>query len=134
MATLGNQYNEYSLHKLIVDALEDDGAICNSSMKEYDEQKTFEGGNSNRLAFKKINDKINRYHEILKLIRGDWRSKLTEQIPVIDFSHPENTSLAASYPLMENSTTEIDPSVIVGINPEDGTSALDMIINEDPAL
>ena len=134
MATLGNQYNEYSLHKLIVDALEDDGAICNSSMKEYDEQKTYEGGNSNRLAFKKINDKINRYHEILKLIRGDWRAKLTEQIPVIDFSHPENTSLAASYPLMENSTTEIDPSVIMGINPEDGSTALDMIVNEDPAL
>ena len=134
MATLGNQYTDYSLHKLIVDSLAEDGAICNAYSKEYDEQGTYEGGNSNRLAFKKINDKINRYHEIIKLIRGDWRSKVTEQIPVIDFAHPENTTLAATYPLMENSTSEIDPSTIVGLNPDDGSSALDIIVNEDSAM
>lgn len=134
MATLGNQYTDYSLHKLIVDSLEEDGAICNAYSKEYDEQGTYEGGNANRLAFKKINDKINRYHEIIKLVKGDWRPKVTEQIPVIDFAHPENTTLSAFYPLVENSTTEIDPSTIVGMNVDDDTTALDLIINEDPAI
>ena len=86
MATLGNQYTDYSLHKLIVDSLEEDGAICNAYSKEYDEQGTYEGGNANRLAFKKINDKINRYHEIIKLVKGDWRPKVTEQIPVIEYN------------------------------------------------
>ncbi len=36
MPNVSSDYNLYSIHKMIIDNLAEDGALCNSSTKEYD--------------------------------------------------------------------------------------------------
>lgn len=136
MSTLNSQYADYSIHRSFVDSLKQDGAICDSYAKEYDEEATLEGGSGDRLAFKKVNDKIIEYQEILKYLTGERRANIRETIPVIDFAHTENTSFMNTYNYKNDGT--IDPTSIrvidsVGDGLED-ESALDYILNEDESL
>lgn len=135
MSNLNTQYTDYSIYKLAVDSLESDGALCNYYNKEYDEQGTLEGGIGDRLAFKKINDKIKIYHKLLKLLDGEQRANISETIPVIDFVHPENTSFLYTYTLQQGDNTKIDPSSIIALDPQESNeSALDLIVNEDDSI
>lgn len=138
-SNVDNRSSNFAIHRVIVNNLKEDGVICDAYTKEYDEQKTFEGGTGNRLAFKNYNDKIITYHKILKNLTGEQRANISESIPVIDFAHTENTSLMATYPFKNGSTTEIDPTISIDISSDANststeTSALEYIINEDESI
>ena len=90
-------YSEYSIHNMVVNYLKEDGAICNGASKTYDVYKTAQGGEGGRLAFKNINDKIIRYHDVLEFLDGEVRPNIYESIPVIDFVHKENTGFLSKY-------------------------------------
>lgn len=129
---MAHSSSDYTLQKLVVDSLQEDGALINMYSKEYNEQGTLDGGTSNRAVFKKYNDKITSYHNVLKVLTGEQRANISEGIPAVDFLHPENTSMMYTYPLKEDGT--VDPSTIVPI-PEDSTkTALDYIEEDDPYI
>ena len=135
MSKINNDYADFSTHRLVVKALADDGVICNASTKEYDEQATFEGGTGSRYSFKKFNDKIIDYHEILKILSGEQRANIRETIPVIDFFDSNNTSLMNTYTMEEGSSTQVDPTTIVAVsatNPE--PPAINYILEEDESI
>ena len=62
------QSSNFTVNKLLIDFLEDDGVICNALNKEYDEQATYKGGLGNRQRFTLENDKITAFHQLLKQI------------------------------------------------------------------
>ena len=125
-----NDFTEFYTHKMVVDYLKEDGAICDSNSKTYDINKTAEGGEGGRLAFKKINDKINQYHEVLKFLDGEERANIYESIPVIDFVHKENTGFLESYYSDESGLySMIIKDVPLYLNKK---SDLDLIREHDP--
>ena len=132
MSQLSNEYMKYTIQQMVVDSLEEDGAICNSSTKEYDKLRTLEGGIGMRLSFTKINDKINMYHDILACLSGEVRPNIYESIPVIDFVHPENTGFLSHY--KEDSNGSIYQGVIedTPIYTNDNISDLELLENKDP--
>lgn len=135
MSKLNNRYANFSNHRLVVNSLEEDGVIANGSLKEYDEQSTFEGGSGSRLSFKKFNDKIIEYHDILKILSGEQRANIREAIPVIDYLNTENTSLLNTYNMEDGSNTQVDPTSFMTIpNEGDEVPALEYIENEDPYI
>ena len=97
MSSNSSDFSEYYIHNMVVNYLKEDGAICDANAKIYDINKTNEGGEGGRLAFKKINDKINNYHTILKFLDGEERANIYESIPVIDYVHKENTGFLERY-------------------------------------
>lgn len=108
--------SEENLNQIVITSLEEDGAVCNYFSKSYDEEKTYEGGLGNRLAFTNYNNKIVAYHTIIKNLQGEFRSNISEAIPAIDFYTPSNTSLLYTYPINKNNNTlEIDPTTLVSI-------------------
>ena len=139
MSSLNDKNSEFAIHRVVVNNLEQDGAICDAYTKEYDEQKTFEGGTGTRLAFKNYNDKIKNYHSILKHLTGESRANISETIPVIDFAHIENTSFMSTYPYKNGSSTEIDPTISIAIDSDSNsaseeTSALTYLEEEDKSI
>ena len=128
-----------STHKLIVDVLQEDGVLCNSGTKTYDESETFKsGGKGLRHSFHHLNNTINLYHNFLKILTGDERANVYESIPVIDFLDTDNTSLLNHYTFNEDgslNTTSIQ-SIPVNTTAEilAGTAkqSIDYILNDDP--
>lgn len=131
MAKLTSNYANYATHKFIVDLLEQDGVICNSGTKTYDEQGTYEGGSGFRLSFTKYNNKIRDYHTILKVLTGEQRANITEAIPTIDYLDNTNTSLLYTYNIDESSGGKrVDPTSIYAA-PKGVDNALSLIDSED---
>ena len=124
--------SNYSIYKLVIDALEKDGAICNYLLKEYDEVGTQAGGTGNRYVFKRYNDKIINYHTILKVLTGEQRANISEAIPAIDFLHLENTGLMNTYPVTEDG--RLDVTSIIAIPTDSTKTALDYIEEGDPYI
>lgn len=136
---LDSKNSDFAIHRVVVNNLKEDGVICDAYTKEYDEQKTFEGGTGNRLAFKNYNDKVKNYHKILKNLTGESRANISETIPVIDFAHTENTTFMATYPFKNGSATEIDPTTSIDIisdsnSASEETPAIDYITDEDGSI
>lgn len=131
MAKLTSNYANYATHKFIVDLLEQDGVICNSGTKTYDEQGTYEGGSGFRLSFTKYNNKIRDYHTILKVLTGEQRANITEAIPTIDYLDNTNTSLLYTYKIDESTGSKrVDPTSIYAA-PKGVNNALSLIDSED---
>lgn len=130
MSELLNDFSEYAIHKLIVNYMAQDGALCNADTKDYDEQGTYEGGAGSRLAFNQYNRKILDYHIALKTLLGEQRANIRESIPVIDFLHTENTGFLYTYAEKANSPGQLDTTTIYAASDEEG-SALDLIEGED---
>ena len=128
-----------STHKLIVDVLQEDGVLCNSGTKTYDELGTYTtGGKGLRHSFHHLNNTINLYHNFLKVLTGDERANIYESIPVIDFLDTDNTSLLNHYTFNEDgslNTTSIQ-SIPINTTAEilAGTAkkSIDYILNDDP--
>lgn len=133
-----NRASKYSynyIQQQIVDFLEKDGAICGYYSKYYKENETFQGGTGDRLAFKNYNDKIIRYQSILKVLTGEQRANIYEQIPAIDFIDPKYTSFMFTYPTIEDANgfvKEVDNQKIIPIEVDKSKSAEDLIEDEDP--
>lgn len=128
MSKLTNEYVDYAMHKVIVDSLEKDGAICNSGTKDYDPDKTLDGGSGFRLSFTKYNQKILKYHTALKTLLGIQKANVYESVPVIDYMHPSNTSFLYTY--NKDSDGKLDTTTIYAA-PETGEDDLTLIENED---
>lgn len=133
MANFNKRYTDYSIYKMLIDALEEDGAICNYNSKYYDENETYKGGTSSRLAFTKYNDKIKRYHTILKVLNGEQRANIYEQVPAIDMFNLSNSSLMYTYTKTGNKNVPLDPSTLVRIEDSGNRTSLDLIEEEDPS-
>lgn len=135
MSTTANnsKYTDFIVNRLVVNSLEEDGAICNDATKEYDEQATYEGGSGSRYSFTKYNNKIIDYHNILKILTGEQRANIRESIPTIDFVNTSNTSFMNTYGFDDNGG--IDPTTIYNIyndsNSTSPTPALQYIEEED---
>ena len=129
MSNNSNNYAEFYTHKMVVDYLKEDGALCDSSSKTYDINGTAEGGEGGRLAFKKINDKINQYHEILKFLNGEERANIYESVPVIDFVHKENTGFLESYYSDESGLYSM---IIKDVPLQTSKEDIDLIKERDP--
>lgn len=130
MAKTTSQYLNYSLQSLIVSTLEKDGAFCNFFSKNYDEQATYDGGTGFRLSFNEYNNQIIKFHTLLKILTGEQRANIRESIPVIDFLNTKNTSLLYTY---EMKGKKVDTTSIRAASTEE-TTALDLILNEDPFI
>lgn len=133
MSKIEQIYADNAIQKMVVDSLQKDGAFCSYYEKYYLENETYKGGTGDRLSFKKYNDKIINYHNILKILIGERRANIYESIPVIDYIHPENTGFKYVYSeLKDDKLHKIDPSKIIPIVSYDNESALNLIENEDP--
>lgn len=128
MTEVEKQSSNFTVGKLLIDFLKDDGVICNSLNKEYDEQATYEGGLGNRQRFTRENEKITAYHQILKILKGEWRANIHEAIPAIDFLNRGNTSIMNTY-LVEDGQVYADTITPI---PASLNSVLQDIINDDP--
>ena len=128
MTEVEKQSSNFTVGKLLIDFLADDGVICNALNKEYDEQATYEGGLGNRQRFTIENDKITAYHQLLKILNGEWRANIHEAIPVIDFLNRGNTSIMNTY-LVEDGRVYADTIIPI---PASANSVLQDIINNDP--
>lgn len=128
MTEAEKQSSNFTINKLLVDSLAKDGVICNSFNKNYDEQATYEGGLGNRRRFTLENEKIIAFHQILKILTGEWRANIHEAIPAIDFLNRENTSIMNTY-LVEDGVVHSDTIIPI---PTDTESVLQDIINDDP--
>lgn len=128
MAKLTNDYIDYAMHKVIVDALASDGAVCNSNTKDYDVAATYNGGTGFRLSFTRYNQKIIEYHAALKVLLGIQRANIYESIPVIDYMNPNNTSFMYTYKVNDNG---IDTTSIYSAG-ENGQDDLYLIEHDDP--
>ena len=122
------QSSNFTVNKLLIDFLEDDGVICNALNKEYDEQATYKGGLGNRQRFTLENDKITAFHQLLKILKGEWRANIHEAIPAIDFLNKENTSIMNTY-LVEDDKVHADTIMPI---PASLGSVIQDIINDDP--
>lgn len=129
-----SRYARASSTNIVIDSLAQDGALCSATAKEYDEQGTFEGGSGLRKLFKEINDKITRYHTLLKVLTGEQRANISEAIPVIDYLRPENTSFRYTYSTYDNSASLVDPSKIIEIPFSSTKPSLDYILEDDPYI
>jgi len=78
-------YSNGMMMKMGCDKLREDGAVVNYADLSYDEKATQLGGNSLRKRFHDLNNTINGYHDIIKVLSGEIRFNFTEKIPVIDF-------------------------------------------------
>lgn len=123
-----NKYTKDYVQKTFVDALEEDGALCDYYSKYYLEEETLKGGVGNRLTFKKYNDRITQFHHILRILTGESRANIYESLPAIDFMSPENTSFLNTYPLTSRG---INPKEIVAIEASMGEDALYLLEKED---
>ena len=128
MTEAEKQSSNFTTGKLLVDFLAEDGVICNALNKEYDEQATYEGGLGNRQRFTIENEKIIAYHQLLKILNGEWRANIHEAIPVIDFLNRGNTSIMNTY-LVENGRVYADTITPI---PASISGVLQDIINDDP--
>ena len=91
-------YADRQMFKLVIEQLKEDGCSIDVKAQSYDEKKTYyEGGEGDRAAFKKINDKITDYHNLLAFITGEVRANIVEEIPVIDFYQKNMTSILSKY-------------------------------------
>lgn len=124
---ISKKYSENSLHKMVVDYLIDDGVVCDYYNKDYNEQETYKNPKGSRLAFKKYNDKINEYHNLLKLLNGERRVNIYESIPIIDFITKSNTGFKYHYNI--NNDT-VDSNFIQTIS-QGSESCLDLLKSED---
>ena len=128
MTEAEKQSSNFTVGKLLIDFLAEDGVICNALNKEYDEQATYEGGLGNRQRFTIENNKITAYHQLLKILNGEWRANIHEAIPVIDFLNRSNTSIMSTY-LVEDDRVYADTITPI---PASINSVLQDIINDDP--
>lgn len=134
MSTNANKYSENYIQQQVIDYLEKDGALCDYYSKYYKEKETYDGGVGDRQAFKNYNDKINKYHNILKALTGEERANIYESIPAIDFTSPEFTSFYYTYNITTDSATgqtTINNDEIVPIPEEENKSAIELIEDED---
>lgn len=123
-----NKYTKEYVQKTFVDALEEDGALCDYYSKYYLEDETLKGGVGNRLTFKKYNDRITQFHHILRILTGESRANIYEALPAIDFLSPQNTSFLNTYP---QTSGGINPKEIVAIEASKGEDALYLLEKED---
>lgn len=128
MSSVDKQNSNFTTSKLLVDTLAADGVLCNSFNKNYDEQGTYDGGAGNRKRFTLENNKIIDYHQVLKILTGEWRANIHEAIPAIDFLNRENTSIMNSY-LVEDGVVRSDTIVPI---PALSTSVMQSLIEDDP--
>ena len=128
MTEVEKQSSSFTVNKLLVDSLAKDGVICSSFNKNYDEQATYEGGLGNRRRFTLENEKVTAFHQILKILTGEWRANIHEAIPAIDFLNRENTDIMNTY-LVEDGVVHSDTIVSI---PTDTDSVLQDIIDDDP--
>ena len=133
MPDLTDRYTRYSIYKMFVDSLKEDGAICDYYSKYYDENETYKGGTNSRRAFTEYNNKIIQYHNILKVLTGEQRANIYEQIPAIDMFDLSNSSLMSTYKTTGDKNNPIDPTTIVSIDTSSVRSALDLIESGDKA-
>ena len=128
MTEAEKQSSNFTTGKLLIDFLAEDGVICNALNKEYDEQATYEGGLGNRQRFTIANEKIIAYHQLLKILNGEWRANIHEAIPAIDFLNRGNTSIMNTY-LVEDGRVHADTITPI---PASISGVLQDIINDDP--
>ena len=128
MTEAEKQSSDFTINKLLVDSLVKDGVICSSFNKNYDEQATYEGGLGNRRRFTLQNEKIIAFHQVLKVLTGEWRANIHEAIPAIDFLNRENTDIMNTY-LVEDDVVHSDTIISI---PSTTDSVLQDIIDEDP--
>lgn len=112
MSSKSRQTN-YALSTQILNALKEDGCAVDPTARVYDEVKTDNGGTGDRREFKRINDEINGIQGVLKILTGDERVTITEEPPVVDFAHPENTGFDKVY--ARNSNGTIDKASIMSL-------------------
>ncbi len=134
MSNLSDKYTRYSIYKMFIDALEEDGAVCSYSLKYYDENETFKGGTGSRLSFTRYNDRIRKYHNLLKVLTGEKRADISETIPVIDMFDVSNSSLLYTYPVSTEKKNEVDPTVMVSIEEGSTDSSMDLLEREDRSI
>ena len=97
MSAINDRFTKAAMNQEFVKNLAEDGAICNYAKREYDEQKTFDGGEGPRSIFQTINKKVQTYHTFLKCLLGEDRQNIDEAIPVIDYFKPDNSSFLTTY-------------------------------------
>lgn len=134
MSTNASKYSENYIQQQVIDYLEKDGALCDYYSKYYKEKETYEGGVGDRQAFKNYNDRINKYHNILKALTGEERANVYESIPAIDFTRPEFTSFYYTYNIVTDSATgqtTINNDEIIPIPNIGDNSAIELIEEGD---
>lgn len=126
----------YANNMQAVNALAEDGAICNFYRKSYDETATANGGTGNRKVFKMINDEINEYQDVYKVLTGEQRAKITEEIPVIDYYTPENTGFLYHYVRDKNGVIQQNDIATMNLSSKetDPAQSLKYIEEEDPYI
>ena len=117
--TTASFYADRQMFKLVIEQLKEDGCIIDLDAQAYDEYRTFILGEGDRAAFKRINDRITAYHEILALVLGEVRANITEEIPVIDFYRKSETSLTSRY----TDDTHFNSTIAITDRPRDGAGA-----------
>lgn len=105
MSSKSRQTN-YALSTQVLNELKNDGCILDPYRKVYDVDSTDNGGIGDRRKFKEVNEEINKIQNVLKIITGDERAKITEEIPVVDFAHPENIGFDNIYVRNQNGTLD----------------------------
>lgn len=129
-----SKLNDYALHKMLVDAIAEDGIECDFVSKTYDPVKSEKGGVGFRKIFTDINNKIIVYHKFLKILTGEWRADIRESIPVIDFLHTENTSITKYYSDTSNPNPVFRYQSISDIEVYPNKDSLWYIEAEDPFI
>lgn len=132
MAGTTDRYLLEATHRIVVDALAEDGALCDYITKVYDEIGTCNGGTGHRQAFTRYNDRVNLYHRLLRDLTGERRANIYESIPVIDFLNRKNTSLSSTYVKINGGDTPIDSTVVDDTSLDRTKTALQLIREEDP--
>lgn len=130
-------YVDRSLQSLVVQELAADGAIIDTATRSYDEEETLRNPQGDRGAFKRINDRINSYHELLRVITGEVRPSITETIPVVDFYYKKNTSLLNKYTegsIREGSYSIIDPVIDVPANSPESPDSNSLLLSNNESI
>lgn len=130
MSNITSKYTENYVHKIFVDSLEKDGALCDYYSKYYKEYETSKGGKGNRLAFTNYNNRVIRYHNILRVLTGERRANVYETIPTIDFANPTYSGFLYTYPLASDNKTPIS-NEIINVNASVKENPLELIDSED---
>ena len=132
-------YTSKQLNKMIIDGMSQDGLICDSLRKTYDEEESEKNPTGSRKLFNTYNKLITDYHSLLSSLYGEVRANVTESLPVIDYQHPEYTGWRYSYldSASGESVNDVESSYkyknIVKIT-SNGKSDLELLKNNDPSI
>ena len=124
------KYKKSVVYQQVLTNLAADGVNCDYNTRYYDEKGTSDGGTGFRAVFKNINDTIIEKHAILRLLSGEERADITEDIPVIDYYNQDNTGFSYHYPELKEGNSTRDFSSIYPLKENDHT--IDLIKAKDP--